>query len=66
MEDGGGHMGGIECSTEERHGEERERDTEEDRRERRLSGRCGHHGCGDEKKLHNEARRKRNAFVICF
>ena len=47
-------------------GEEWRWGIEKGRRECRLGGRCGHHGCGDEKKLLNEARRKRNAFIIYF
>jgi hypothetical protein len=34
----------------------------EDGGEHQFSGRCGHLGCCDEKKLRNEARGKRNLF----
>ena len=66
MEDGGGRGGGRECGAGEQHGEERGRDAEEGHQERRLDNRCRHRGYDNEKKLRNEARRKRNAFIIYF
>jgi hypothetical protein len=62
MEDGGGRGGGRECGAGEWHEEERRWDTEESCKEHWLGSQYGHRGCGDKKRLRNEARRKRNAW----